>query len=255
VQAQAMQPQDGHVTLEFSVEDSGVGLTTEQQSFLFQPFSQADSSTTRDYGGTGLGLSIVRSLAELMHGEVGVASEIGRGSRFWFRVRLATVAPQATLAKQNLPLKSAETVQPPASAARESVPLQLSKRRAHLLIAEDNAVNRMVIGAMLGNIEHYEMTTDMVEDGQQAVDFITHGSRPDLVLMDMQMPLLDGLAATAQIRAWEAEFGKFHLPIVALTANAFEDDRQACFLAGMDDFLAKPLDISQLEVMLQRYLK
>jgi len=123
-----------------------------------------------------------------------------------------------------------------------------------VLIAEDNLVNRTVIMAMLEDLDCSGLTVTMVEDGQQALDFITQGGAPDLVLMDVQMPVLDGLAATAQIRLWEADHGQPRVTIVALTANAFEEDRKQCMDSGMDDFLAKPLDINQLRSTLGRWL-
>jgi CheY-like chemotaxis protein len=242
--AKEVQRQDGWSVLEFSVADTGMGLTREQQDLLFQPFCQADSSTTRNFGGTGLGLSIVRSLAELMSGEVGVESEFGQGSRFWFRVRLEHGTSVSKAMESALPAKADGAV----------AALNLAKKQAHILVAEDNAVNRLVIQAMLGNSDHFDVTLILVEDGQQALDFMTQGGTPDLVLMDVQMPVMDGLVATAQIRNWEAAQGKPRLPIIALTANAYEEDRNSCLAVGMDDFLAKPLDIQKLEAALMRVL-
>ena len=131
----------------------------------------------------------------------------------------------------------------------------IGARSAHILVAEDNAVNRLVVKAMLSDMVHFDLTIDMVVDGQQALDFITQGGTPDVVLMDVQMPVMDGLAATAQIREWEAAQDKPHLTIIALTANVYEENRQNCLAAGMDDFLAKPLDIAKLEAALACWLK
>ena len=234
--AREIEHQSQHAVLEFSVSDSGIGMTNEQQSRLFQPFSQADSSTTRQYGGSGLGLSIVLQLAKLMEGEVGTDSEPGKGSRFWFRVRVA------------LQTEAQESHQISAVA----VPAQ--DLTGTMLIAEDNSVNRMVIMAMLGELGCSGVTVTVVEDGQQALDFITRGGAPDLVLMDIQMPIMNGLEATEKIRLWEADHGKPRMTIVALTANAFEEDRHNCLAAGMDDFLVKPLDLEKLQTMLSRWL-
>lgn len=246
VLATEVERQDGVGVLVFSVADTGIGLTREQQGLLFQPFSQADSSTTRLFGGTGLGLSIVRSLAELMDGDVGIESHAGHGARFWFRIRLAvdaTVVPVDELASS-------------ANLGADPAPmLPAQKMSVRILVAEDDAVNRLVIKAVLGNMTRFDLTLELVADGQQALDFITRGGAPDVVLMDVQMPVVDGLTATAQIRHWEAVQGKAHLPIIALTANAYEEDRQNCLNAGMDDFLAKPLDIGRLEAKLVRWLK
>jgi len=243
VTACELERQGGQAVLEFSVADSGIGLTPEQQARMFQAFSQADSSTTRSYGGTGLGLSIVRTMTELMDGRVGIDSEVGQGSRFWFQIR---VAVDQTL-QHNDAMDMLETMTAPMLLTGE-------KRVGHILVAEDNSVNRLVIQAMLGVLERCDLVLQFAEDGQQAVDFIVQGGRPDLVLMDVQMPVLDGLGASILIREWETGQGLPRLPIIALTANAYDEDRKNCLAAGMDDFLTKPLDILQLEALLLRYL-
>ncbi len=227
-----------HAMLVFSVSDSGIGITLEQKARLFQPFSQADSSITRQFGGSGLGLSIVSRLAQLMEGEIGIDSEPGQGARFWFRVRVET--------------HSGENELPKATAA--SVAMPASDLTGKVLIAEDNAVNRMVVMAMLEDLECSGVMVTIVEDGQQALDHITQGGVPDLVLMDVHMPIMDGLTATRQIRSWQADHKKPRVTIVALTAGAFEEDRQNCMDSGMDDFLVKPLDIKNLQAMLVRWL-
>ena len=234
-----IERQSQYAVLEFSVSDSGVGITNEQQARLFQPFSQADSSTTRQFGGSGLGLSIVLRLAQLMGGEVGIDSKPGQGARFWFRVRVM--------------LQTGTQELPPIKAASVAMPVQDLK--GAVLIAEDNPVNRMVIMAMLGELNCSGLTVTVVEDGQQALDFITQGGAPDLVLMDVQMPVMGGLDATEKIRLWEADQGQPRTTIVALTANAFEEDRQKCLASGMDDFLVKPLDMEKLQATLERWLK
>ncbi len=236
--ATEIERQSQHAVLLFSVSDSGIGITNEQQARLFQAFSQADSSTTRRFGGTGLGLSIVLQLAKLMGGEAGIDSQPGQGARFWFRVRVAL--QEGT---QELLQTRAASVAVPARGLTGTV-----------LIAEDNLVNRMVIMAMLGELDCSGLSVTVVEDGQQALDFITQGGVPDLVLMDVQMPVMDGLEATEKIRLWQADHGKPRLPIVALTANAYEEDRQKCLAVGMDDFLVKPLDMKKLHATLVHWL-
>ena len=225
-----------HAVLQFSVSDSGVGITAEQQARLFQPFSQADSSTTRQFGGTGLGLSIVLQLAQLMGGDAGIDSEPGQGSRFWFRVRVLIQAE----ARQSHRITAAAV---PAKGLTGTV-----------LIVDDNPENRMLIVAMLDELEGSGLTVTVAEDGQQALDFITQGGVPDLVLMDVLMPVMDGLESTEKIRLWEAKNGKPRVPIVALTASAFDEDMQACLAAGMDDFLTKPIDIQKLKAKLLHWL-
>jgi len=219
--------------LEFAVTDTGIGIPPESLPALFQPFSQADSSTTRRYGGTGLGLSIVNSLARLMDGEVGVDSRPGEGSRFWFRILGQRVADA------------------PATGEAAEQPAALPRLNGRVLVVEDNATNRHVIAAMLGKLG---LTVELAENGQEGVDRATSGSPPDLVLMDVQMPLLDGHGATRLIRQWEAGHGRPALPVIALTADAYEEDRQRCLAAGMNDFLAKPVVLSALKQMLQRWL-
>ena len=232
-------------TIEFAVKDSGIGIPLEKQGLLFQPFSQADSSTTRKYGGTGLGLSIVRRLADLMGGSVGVSSTAGQGARFWFTVRLGLLAPGADT--RQLSREWAQEI--PALAVPASKPVDFSKAR--LLVVEDNPVNRKVIEALLKKQGAMFMS---VENGEEAVLAIERGENFDLILMDCQMPVMDGFAATARIRQWEQAGGHRHLPVVALTAGAFEEDRQHCLEVGMDDFLAKPVKVSELTAALEKWL-
>jgi signal transduction histidine kinase/CheY-like chemotaxis protein len=228
--------------LEFAVCDTGVGIALDKQSLLFQSFSQADTSTTREYGGSGLGLSIVRNLAELMGGEVGMHSEPGQGSRFWFRVRLA-YAP------------CSETKTSVAALGHEAVGALLPAAfDGHVLVVEDNPANQAVIQTLLGK---HGVQVTLAGDGQQALDALLalQPAEPfDLVLMDLQMPVMDGCTATMKLRAWEVQTGRARLPVVALTAGAFADDRQQCMDAGMDGVLTKPIAMDQLKATLTRWL-
>jgi CheY-like chemotaxis protein len=216
---------------------------------LFKPFSQADSSTTREYGGSGLGLSLVRSMAQLMGGDVGVDSTPGAGSRFWFRIRADLLAPG---------IDSRDEVRQAIGGLTQGNP-RSGAFTGHILVVDDNPTNRLVLKAMLNTPG---VRCDFVEDGQQAVAASTGADRitPDRVLMDCQMPVLDGFEATLQIRCWEAKqaeqtgYARPRLPIVALTAGAFEEDRQHCLAVGMDDFLAKPIVIEKLTATLVRWL-
>ena len=210
-----------------AVSDTGIGLTPEQMGRLFQSFQQADTSTTRRYGGTGLGLSISKKLAELMGGEVGVHSVPGQGSTFWFTARVGIGRGEdSTLA--NL-------------AAASSVPeAQLNAiRGARLLLVEDNDLNQQVAGEMLHD-EGFEV--DVAENGLIAVDRVMKahhaGQLYDLVLMDMQMPVMDGVSATVELRR---SLKAAELPIVAMTANAMQQDRERCLAAGMQDYVTKPI--------------
>ncbi|HEX8988581.1 MAG TPA: ATP-binding protein [Rhodocyclaceae bacterium] len=240
IEADEVSRDGDEALLRFSVTDSGIGIPPAQQATLFEPFMQVDNSDTREFGGTGLGLSIVRLLAELMGGDVGVESMPGEGSRFWFQVRVKTL-PARTASAPAPDLRSSVVPSPEVDAARRNV-----------LVVEDNAVNRKVVGAMLAKPD---LRIDYVENGQQAVVAIASGRRFDIVLMDCQMPVMDGYAATRAIRAWEQTSSARHTPIIALTAGAFDEDRERCIAAGMDDFLTKPINMAQLDAMLTKWLE
>jgi CheY-like chemotaxis protein/HPt (histidine-containing phosphotransfer) domain-containing protein len=230
----------GSALLEFAVTDTGVGIAVDKQQQLFKPFVQADSSTTREFGGTGLGLSITRRLAELMGGEAGVRSEVGVGSTFWFRIRADILDTDlAAYHSRPQPLESDQVFSQPPSFSGE------------VLVVDDNPANRTVIRAILHKLG---VQCALVEDGQQAVERITRGMAPGLVLMDCQMPVMDGFEATRRIRHWEHETGHPRLAIVALTAGAFEKDRHLCMEAGMDDFMAKPIEIRKVIEILGQWL-
>ncbi|HEY1090252.1 MAG TPA: response regulator, partial [Burkholderiaceae bacterium] len=224
---------DGRTELLFEVEDSGIGIAPEAQERLFLDFEQADSSTTRRYGGTGLGLAISRRLAELMEGEVGVESTPGQGSRFWFRVRLPKVATPAA------------SRHGAAGEAPSNAPLDQRFKGVCVLLAEDNLVNQEVAVALLGSTG---ISVDVAGDGAQAVRMAAAKSYA-LILMDVQMPELDGLDATRRIRA-----SGNTTPILAMTANAFEEERQRCLDAGMNDHVAKPVVAEQLFATIEMWL-
>ncbi|MEZ4386741.1 MAG: two-component regulator propeller domain-containing protein [Candidatus Krumholzibacteriia bacterium] len=210
--------------LRFAVVDTGIGIAPAKQRVIFEAFRQADGSTTRQYGGTGLGLSISASLVRLMGGELAVRSDVDRGSEFFFNVPLEQVvegAPEAA-----------------AAAARDhALPVGL-----RVLVAEDNPVNQKVIQLQLDRLGH---RVELVADGRQAVERTGRGDL-DIVLMDVQMPVMDGLQATRAIRQREQVLRSGRLPIVALTARAMREDAQACLDAGMDAFVSKPVDRRQL---------
>jgi len=220
--------------LEFSVSDTGAGIPPEKVLELFKPFSQIDNSATRQQGGTGLGLSIVKKLAKMMGGDAGVTSEVGKGSRFWFRVE----APRSAQA----------TPAPATTEARQEVVTVFS---GHILIAEDDPLHRKILKAML--IKLGASVTE-VEDGLQAVGAVTQGQPFDLILMDLRMPCLDGMDAAEQIRQWQTSQHQKALPIIAITASVYDEDRQRCEAVGIHDLIAKPIDFATLSQQLEKYL-
>lgn len=224
--------------LEFLVTDTGIGIPADKQHLLFQPFSQADSSTTREYGGSGLGLSIVRQFARVMGGDAGGESQLGKGSRFWFRIQAEILEPDVcSRVNQARPNTSLDAV--------------AGSFSGRILVAEDNETNRAVIQAMLGKLG---LTADFAEDGQQCIDRVLAGIEPDLILMDLQMPVMNGYEATERIREWETAQKRSPVPIVALTADAYPEDRDHCLSVGMDDYLTKPIDARKLQQVLARWL-
>ncbi|WP_172203436.1 ATP-binding protein [Niveibacterium sp. COAC-50] len=239
VEGEVLSRESDTVQLRFAVTDCGIGIAPDKLGMLFQPFSQVDTAATRSAGGSGLGLSIVRSLALLMDGDVGVRSEPGEGACFWFRIQArlhgaaAAASPALRPALQSLPHSHGE----------DEAPL--------ILVVEDSPTNAKVIETMLLH-RHYRVM--VAGDGLQAADLLAQGHSPDLILMDCQMPVLDGFAATRRIREWESSLGRERVPIVALTANAFAENRAQCFAAGMDDFLAKPVVLKTLLEVLSRWL-
>ena len=237
--------------LRFEVIDTGIGISEEAQAHIFNAFSQADSFTTRKYGGTGLGLAICRQLAALMGGEIGVRSEPNHGSTFWFEVRLEPAAEaahaqtQTRLPRLNFAVSSdLPPAEPagPAPAGRAAGP--------KILLVEDNPVNREVA---VGMLESLGCMAHAAENGGLALEAMNNAAY-DAVLMDCQMPVMDGLAAAAEIRRREQTCGAARVPIIALTANAMEGDRERCLAAGMDDFLSKPFTQQQLAMLLRRWL-
>jgi len=240
VRADVVEESPEGTLLRLAVRDTGIGIAPEVQAVLFEPFTQADASTTRRYGGTGLGLAIARRLVELMGGAIGVESTIGAGSTFWVTLRLARgAAPRAVSA-------AAVRGAPPAPAACRGG----RAARGRVLVAEDNAINQLVAVRLLESLGY---VVETVETGQQAVAALRQ-RRYALVLMDCHMPELDGFAATTAIRQQEHEAGQGHYtPIVALTADALAGDVQKSRSVGMDDHLTKPVTLERLAAVVERW--
>lgn len=221
-----------------TVSDTGIGISPEHHTSLFKKFTQVDSSTTRRFGGVGMGLAISKSLLELLGGRIGVSSEASKGSTFWFAIP----------AKRVVSALSGQPVQPPSDSGR--IPVNRRQGKGRVLVAEDNPTNATLIERLL---QKRGLTAELVPDGRQAVQRAC-SEHFDLVLMDCDMPNMDGITATAAIRKREQETGAARVPVVALTANVMHGDREKCTASGMDGFLSKPLDIAALDATLSEWL-
>ena len=231
ISAEMLSKSDDFVEVVLKVSDSGIGISEEGKKKLFRDFSQADTSTTRKYGGTGLGLAICKNLCSLMGGHIGVESEPMSGSEFWVRLRFTYtqgISPDDASRELNVP----ETFR--------------------ILYAEDNAVNQKITQMLL---KQMGLKCDIAQNGQEAVDL--HAKDPySLILMDMQMPVLDGISASLKIREGEKNIGsKTPVYIAAVTANAFVEDKQLCLDAGMDEFISKPFKESELRTIISNAIR
>ena len=236
MRGRVVEERQGHVLLRFEVQDTGIGIASQDLERIFKSFEQVDNSSTRRYGGTGLGLTIARKLAQLMGGEVGVRSAPSVGSVFWVTARLdKSAAGEAVIETSYSPVGDAKAA------------LQRDFAGARILVVEDNSSNQAVMAELLDevNLQH-----DMAEDGLIAVDKARERAYP-LIIMDVKMPRSDGLEATRQIRRLP---GYETTPILAVTANALNEDREQCLQAGMSDYLAKPLDPNLIFSTLLKWL-
>lgn len=231
----ASETSDSSVRIHFEVEDTGIGLSPEVQNKLFKPFEQGDTATTRRFGGTGLGLSICKQLVELMNGRMGVESEVGKGSKFWF----------------DLPIKlgpEAQNLIPEVHTSANDVILKLKNSKTKALMAEDHPINQIVMKSLL---KKYGLEVDVVDTGIKAIEAVQSGDY-QIVFMDCQMPEMDGYEATRHIRNLpNPKIANIH--IVALTANAMKGDKELCIKTGMNGFVAKPINPMELEDELRIY--
>ncbi|MFH1157691.1 MAG: ATP-binding protein [Pseudomonadota bacterium] len=223
--------------IKVSVKDTGIGIPQEAQVMLFNKFTQADASTSRKYGGTGLGLAICKQLAMLMDGEVGVESVQGKGSVFWFTMILPVVDEKAVAAVHPEPAEKAK-------------PEILNGVR--VLLVEDNVINQEFA---LEILRSFGCRSTLAVDGRQAIRCVEDGNAYDLILMDCQMPEVDGYEATRHIRKYFKQRSLPPVPIIAMTANAMKGEREKCMKAGMDDYLSKPFLKKDMEVVLTRWIR
>jgi len=237
-----------NVTLRFAVSDTGIGIPANRQDILFSPFTQVDGSTTRKYGGTGLGLAISRQLAELMGGKIGLESKEGIGSTFWFTAMFEKQPTWSGSADEKFAKIEGEG--PMERSVAKPAISENGKLKIRILVVEDNPVNQKVAQAMLRKMG---FLADVVADGQEAINALQMIPY-DLVLMDCQMPEMDGFEATRSIRQEGSKVLNPHIPIIAMTAATMQRDRKKCILAGMNDFIAKPVQQRELAEILARWL-
>ncbi len=255
IRVSAQKQTDTHITLKFEVEDTGIGIPPDRMHKLFQPFSQADSSTTRKYGGTGLGLVISKQLAELMGGSVGMQSAEGKGSTFCFTAEMQKAEgkifnDECLMMNDKCKIPSEREKEPVLHSQLniKNSTFSIHHSQLNILLAEDNIFNQKVALAVLGKSG---FSADIANNGREAVEVLRKKAY-DLVLMDMQMPEMDGITAARMIRNPDSGVLNPHVPIIALTANATMEDRQKCLDAGMNDYIAKPIDPEKLVSVISR---
>jgi CheY-like chemotaxis protein/anti-sigma regulatory factor (Ser/Thr protein kinase) len=241
-------PSQTRPVLEFRVVDTGIGMTEAQIARLFQPFTQADSSTTRKYGGTGLGLTICKRLVQMLGGDIEIKSEPGRGTMFRICI-VARLSPNSGLIDPQKALSGIASGIVEQASAKTSDPAVLPLASLRVLLVEDGPDNQRLISVVL---KKAGAEIELAENGQAAVDFVARsesdGARLDVILMDMQMPVMDGYTATKCLR--ERGYTK---PIIALTAHAMDGDRDVCLANGCDDYATKPINRKTLIEMVRKY--
>jgi CheY-like chemotaxis protein len=238
--------------LKISVSDTGIGIPENRTHRLFKVFSQTDSSTSRKYGGSGLGLAISKKLAELMGGQVGFESREGRGSTFWCILPFEkTAETEDGICRDILPDFLPESEIWPESGHESGKTPLFSEFSPRILLAEDNIFNQKVTQIML---EKFGLSSDIANNGREVLEALGR-KEYDLVLMDVQMPEMDGLEATEKIRKADSGVLNPHIPILAMTANAAKEDREKCLAAGMDDYLSKPVNADEMLHLIRKYIQ
>ncbi len=233
VKAIILEKTEKSIRIRLEVNDTGIGIAEESQRKLFNSFTQADGSTTRKYGGTGLGLAIVRQLVTMMRGRLGVESEEGKGACFWIEITFEIPVDVELEKEQEAPQEVIELLE------------------GKVLLVEDNPVNQLVAKKML---EKVGLSFEVVNDGEKAISRLKLPHNFNLVLMDCQMPVMDGYEATQALRKHEEDNESKHLPVIAMTANAMEGDKDKCLAAGMDDYVSKPVNQQSLKETLVKWL-
>jgi CheY-like chemotaxis protein len=237
IDVRQLDSKDSNIDLEFCVIDTGIGIPQEKQASIFDAFTQVDATSTREFGGTGLGLAICAQLVNLMGGKIWVESEVGSGSKFFFTATFEVPEAEAVVAPASISQSANEMASNPAAA----------KRSLDILLVEDNLINQRVAVRLLQNNGH---RVTVAGNGREAIDTLSRFDwKFDAVFMDIQMPQMDGLTATREIRRMESLGGK-HMPVIALTAHAMETDKEECLAAGMDRHLSKPIRVDLLLAIL-----
>lgn len=236
---------ENYYGLHFSVSDTGIGIPEDKLELIFAPFAQADSSTTRNFGGTGLGLTISSRLIELMNGRIWVESTVGKGSIFHFTVELETLDQESLMSLQNQEKLSQEIEN------KYQIKSSIEENKTYqILLVEDNIFNQKVASIILKKMGYQ---VSIANDGLEAINALEINNY-DVVLMDMQMPNLDGLEATQRIRSANSNVKNPQIPIIAMTANAMQGDRERCLQVGMNDYVSKPINIDDLQAVLKKTL-
>ena len=248
ISAQFVENKEGRVVLRIAVKDSGIGLSKEQQTKIFDAYAQASASTTRKAGGTGLGLTISQKIVRSMGGELAVESEEGKGATFYFTVALKESDQRGS---QEVPVEEHLSIESEAVDKKVREASEAEMKPLEILVAEDNPINQKLIRIVL---EKLDLDVTLANNGEEALE-ARKSHDYDMIFMDVQMPVMGGVEATHKILAYEKEKNLPHIPIIALTANALAGDREKYIGEGMDDYATKPLDVKVIEELVEKYCK